>query len=116
MTTGDRLIVAGLLAVLIVALTVLQATGHDSAVLVGLCGPAVSGLFGLLLYRRVVETKDQVAAVAAVASDIHTATNGLTTLRFDSVDQQLQEAGDDRAANAQRATVDDRDARDDRAL
>jgi hypothetical protein len=114
-TTSDRLIVACLLAVLIGALTWLSATGHDSAVLVGLCGPAVSGLFGLLLYRRVLETKDVLSDVAAKTELVVKATNGVTTGRFDSVDAQLVRAGTDRAANAAADRIDDQDARDDRA-
>lgn len=115
MRTGDRLILAGLLVAFLAALVVLQVTGHDDATLVGLFGPAVSGLFGLLLLQRAQVNGGKVDAVAADTRAVRVATDGLMTERFDSLEGQLTTAGTDRAENARADRVDDQDARDDRA-
>lgn len=56
-------------------------------------GPVVSTIVGAVLARKV-------AVVKAVAEDVKQATNGLLSVRLDSLDTQLASASDERAAIA----------------
>jgi hypothetical protein len=113
--TSDRAILAFVLVAIVAALVVLTLAGRETTLLVGLCGPAVSGLFGLLLLQRAQANGSKIDTVAADTKLVVQATNGVTTGRFDSVDAQLGRAHVDRAANAAADRIDDQDARDDRA-
>jgi hypothetical protein len=107
---------AAVVVAIVAGAVVLQLAGVDLSIYAAIvAGPVVSGLVGLLLSKRVAVLQDTGTANRAAIGRVEKQTNGLQTARFNSIDDQLDNASVDRASNEGRAASNDQAARDDRA-
>jgi hypothetical protein len=112
------LVLSAFVVVVIVAgAVVLELAGVEMTTYAAIvAGPVVSGLVGLLLSKRVAVLQTLGSQNRAAIGRVEQQTNGLTTRRFNSLDDQLGSAAVDRASNEGRAATNDQAARDDRAV